>query len=694
MDPTEIPLRAWRDGRARLDAAAWRWARPFWRRRWCPSNERLFVASPLVAHPLGFITAGRAELLVRDFPLATEAIVARAEQALAGRVRLLGHPEVTLSEPIAWSRDAITGRVWPDGHGKLIDYRSGANGDAKWIWELNRCQELPLLALAWRLSGEDRFAETAVTRMLSWIDACAPARGIAWGNGFEAGLRAISFALAYDCLRGSTSLDEPAARSILRSLWQHTRFIGSDLSRASSANNHLVGELAGIATVGLLAPELRASPVLRSRALSGLAAATDRQILPDGTGAEQSFAYFLFVCDLLVLVSALAESRSVAVPPGIVAGLGRALRAIEAQVQEREPDPSYGDADDGRAFQLDAAPGRDARAVAAAVISCLGEAAPSPDPTAVLLFGPRPARGEVVLGRDALLADSGIVVLRRGRARITFEAGPLGFVSLAAHGHADALQVTLTDDAVEIVGDPGTGSYTADPQRRTAFRGTAFHATVVVDGLDQAEQVGPFLWRRHYRARLLAADLARGFAVGQHDGFTRLGDPVVHRRAVLALADGSILVLDRLQAAGSHRYAQTWPLAPPLEVASRGAVVEATLEGAPRLTLAFAAAAPAVVRLQHGARDPLAGWWSRRLEASEPSWTVTQEIECAGGTTLAALLLVSHGRVVGDPRLTLSAEGSMTLAGFVSDETPYQVRFDLGRVDLPIEVVTEASRVA
>ncbi len=146
--------------------------------------------------------------------------------------------------------------------------------------------------------------------MLSWIERSHPGRGIAWSNGYETALRGISFALAYDCLRGSPlAHPAPHGRSCGRSGSTPVSRV-RDLSPSSSANNHLVGELAGLATVGLLAPELKDAERLRERGLAGLAREAERQILPDGTGAEQAFGYHLFVLDFLLLVAALARRRS------------------------------------------------------------------------------------------------------------------------------------------------------------------------------------------------------------------------------------------------------------------------------------------------------------------------------------------------------------------------------------------------
>jgi len=74
--------------------------------------------------------------------------------------------------------------------------------------------------------------------------------------------------------------------------------------------------------------------------------------------------------------------------------------------------------------------------------------------------------------------------------RIVADAGPLGFLSIAAHGHADALSFTLSAGGCPILIDPGTFAYHTERRWRDYFRGTAAHNTVRIDGVDQSVSGG------------------------------------------------------------------------------------------------------------------------------------------------------------------------------------------------------------
>src|SRR6185437_8246013 len=110
--------------------------------------------------------------------------------------------------------------------------------------------------------------------------------------------------------------------------------------------------------------------------------------------------------------------------------------------------------------------------------------------------------------RPAHFADAGMTILR-GPAEIwcRCDGGPHGFLSIAAHGHADALSVEVRHDGVDVLADPGTYCYHGEPEWRSYFRSTAAHNTIEVDGTSQSVEGGPFLWRSRTDALANAADL-------------------------------------------------------------------------------------------------------------------------------------------------------------------------------------------
>ena len=206
----------------------------------------------------------------------------------------------------------------------------------------------------------------------------------------------------------------------------------------------------------------------------------------------------------------------------------------------------------------------------------------------------------------------------------------------AAHGHADALSFTLSVGGQEFLVDPGTFAYHTEGDWRAYFRGTAAHNTLRVDGRDQSESGGNFMWLRKARAACSLWHSTPGEDVfeGAHDGYQALADPVTHRRRI-ALDKGArrVTIDDTLEMAGEHE----------VEVffhCHEDAIVRAVPGGfeiargahSVRLTLPDAAGGQACV-LQ-GSIAPIAGWVSRRFDHKQPAPTLLWRARLRGARTL------------------------------------------------------------
>ncbi len=649
-----------RELRHRLDDAEYRVAPSLWRRRWTAPP----LLKPSFTRPLGFLTVERAQVLTEIDPEGTAAIVARADAFIRRDSAAFGYPVTGRQlDGRDLDVDPVSGYVWPNVHGKRIAYRD-APANPKTVWELSRCQELPVLAAAALLTGDVRYDAAATSILLGWIEQQVPGRGIAWANGFEAGIRAISLALTYDALAARSSLGEQLHGPVVRSLWEHARWISQDPSTHSSANNHRIGELVGLLAVARLAPELPDAERWTAEALDGLRREATMQILPDGAGAEQAFAYTLFVVDLLLVAVALLDATGYTPPAELIDAVERAGYALWAQLgRPNETDLTYGDDDDGRAVRVDGLEARPARGVAASICARTGSAfartvAERLDPTAWWLFGEegmeRFEQTAPASPPDSiLLPNAGLAVLRRGTSRVTVDAGKLGYLSIAAHGHADALAVTLSVTGVDLIVDPGSGTYFGRAAEiREAFRGTGFHGTIVVDGKDQSRSGGPFLWSTHAHAWFQRVDLENGAVIGEHDGYLKDKPMVRHRRAVLVLDGGDALVYDRIDGAGAHTASVRWPLHHSLsaELVAPGEL-RATGPAESGVLVKIAATTPGATSVAHGRERPFEGWSSPRLDELVPSplvkWDVAfrDRLDCV--TLLSPLLGGARVPVVG-----------------------------------------------
>ena len=129
-------------------------------------------------------------------PAAARARLLRsAEAALGGQFPLFDRERTDLSRDPDWFLDPRTGRRTPDvAYAFDIDYRDvGEVGTIKYVWEPSRHHQLTVLAAAYFLTSDPRFADFAAAQLRSWWRRNPFLSGVHWTSGIELGVRLLSW---------------------------------------------------------------------------------------------------------------------------------------------------------------------------------------------------------------------------------------------------------------------------------------------------------------------------------------------------------------------------------------------------------------------------------------------------------------------------------------------------------------------
>ncbi|AVR95986.1 heparinase II/III family protein [Pseudoduganella armeniaca] len=590
-----------------------------------------------------------------------------ADNVLAGRWNVFAMRGLNLGFPPQWNRDPKTGTNAPMKLGKAIDYRrESVVGDIKYLWEPSRHLELVTLALAWRASGEQRYAAGARLLLESWFDQCPYPNGVHWTSSLELAVRLLNWAFAWQLLGGAESAlfkgeaGERFQRRWLDNIYQHCHFIRGYFSRHSSANNHLFGEYMGLFVASVQWPCWPESARWQALARRGLEVEALKQNTEDGVNKEQAIYYQHEVMDMMLLCHHIGKANGAGFSAAYLERLERLAEFVAALMDAGGNVPMTGDADDAQmvrlAYEPDWSPYRSLLASCALLFE-RGEfkrKAARLDDKNRWLFG-----ADGATRWDALAAattEQPVMAFPQGgyylmgsqfgterEVRIVVDCAPLGYLSIAAHGHADALSFTLSAAGEELLTDPGTYAYHTQKAWRDYFRSTAAHNTVQVDGQDQSEIGGNFMWLRKANAKLLAHVPQGTVQVfeGEQDGYRRLADPVLHRRKIDFDATSNVLVvLDTLECRGTHDVALHWHFAETCRVEGRAQALFA-LGRRSRLDMQCSFGdGPELLR---SSEAPLGGWISRRFDEKEGITTAVWRGRISGSTqieTRIALALV------------------------------------------------------
>lgn len=573
--------------------------------------------------------AGQCAWSVASSAASVAALRAAADELLAGRWDVFALRGAELGFPPQWNRDPKTGKVAPMRAGPSIDYRDASLvGDIKYLWEPSRHLALVTLAQAWHASGERRYADGARTLLLSWLEQCPYPQGVHWSSALELGVRLLNWAAAWQLL--GDAIDDVWRAHWLRAIYQHCHFVRHHLSRHSSANNHLMGEYMGLFVASLQWPCWPQSAGWRAAAQRGLEAQGLAQNHADGVNKEQAIYYHHEVMDMMLLCHLAARANGLQFSAEWLQRLERMAEFVAALMDAGGNVPMFGDADDARMLRLDGAEADGVTPYRSLLASCallfgrgdFKAKAGALDARNRWLFADADARWQAIPAARAAaprtaFPHGGYYLLGRDfespqEVRIVVDCAPLGYLSIAAHGHADALSFTLSSGGEELLVDPGTFAYHTQRAWRDYFRSTAAHNTVQVDGQDQSEIAGNFMWLRKAHSVALAHEATQLFE-GTQDGYMRLRDPVMHRRVIRFDAQrNTVKVEDILECIGEHEVALHWHFAEGCRAESDGHTVHVA---ARRQRLRMHCDFGPGPQLFRASTAPIAGWISRQFDS-------------------------------------------------------------------------------
>jgi len=384
------------------------------------------------------------------------------------------------------------------------------------------------------------------------MDVNRPFLGINWCSGIELALRIVTIVIVLSFL--GEVVDREKRVRLRAFLHAHVFWLDRYPSLYSSANNHLISEALGLFLVGTLVPDLPHAQEMSAHGRKVLEDEIQKQILDDGVGVEQSITYTAFTIEMSALAGLIGQLTGCSFSAEYKQRLASGAEFMCWLLDQSGHAPAIGDNDEGRVvtLSLNSEPEYVA-SVAAAVGGFLNQTRfMIPDRTSELrdaLFCASEAAAPPVRTGMRTFETGGYTVVRERHAGqqtlLVFDHGPLGYLSIAAHGHADALSIWLHVGGVPVFIDAGTYLYHADRIHRDFFRSTSAHNTVTVEGESGNISTGPFQWLRKGDARLLSyKDNSNWYVEGQYDGYKSRFN-VTHCRRLTGTACG-FEVADRL----------------------------------------------------------------------------------------------------------------------------------------------------
>lgn len=559
---------------------------------------------------------------------------------------------IDIYKPIDWHLDVQSGKRFPQTFSHKISIRSDEFGSAKHVWEVNRQLFLTHIAMLFKKTGNRKYLDLFMYHLTCWKNENPYLKGVNWYSNIEVNIRLINWFYCWqimdvDCLQKS----DDAVRSFVMSVWMplifdHAEFSHKHPSLYSSANNHLVSEYAG-----LFIAACKWDIPCREKRLKYAQCGLEREILlqnsSDGVNREEAAEYIQFIDDFFLLSAVVGDSFGHPFSDSYKNRLRQMARYLNVMLDVNYNYPMYGDGDDGFLLRPDAGGHfNNFKSLLTAFATYFKDASLKRngaewDEKNQLIFGEQGRslfeslefQGDAE-DKNTFLAESGHYLFRKisknesaiaEEIYLHMDAAPLGFLSIAAHGHADALSFILHVDGFPVIVDPGTFTYHTHKTWRKYFVGTLAHNTVRVNETNQTVQAGPTMWLNHYKCQLLGQD--ENSVTATHNGYKKLG--VEHSRRMCFNRKENEFVIEDCLKGPSFTAEVPFHIHPNVNVqeVSKG-VFEMSVPGARKVVVSTDPALD--YRVAAGEENPILGWYSEHFGEKIPCKVLYASKACNG----------------------------------------------------------------
>lgn len=569
-----------------------------------------------------------------------------------------------------WNRDPKSGITAPLQFGPNLDYKDQSLvGDIKYLWEPNRHLFLVPLAQAYCINGDQRYLNVLESLLGSWIRQCPYLKGPNWTSSLELGIRLINWSIVWQLIGGMESPLFKGDRGSkflnkwLDTIYRHAHFIRNHFSRYSSANNHLIGESAGLFVACVTWPFWEEFNDWRDESTKILIDQIGLQNADDGVNLEQAISYQQFVLDFFIIAGLAGRANKINFPSFYWSKIKNMIAFVGSMMDAGGNMPMIGDADDGYVVQLspekDFCPYKSLLATGAVLFKRADFKAKvgKLDDKTVWLLGTEAAdtfnaisTGSEKSDMRQSFAQGGYYLIGSDfdtpqEIKSTIDCGPLGYLSIAAHGHADALSICLSVGGNEILIDPGTYAYHTQTRWRNYFRGTSAHNTVRLDGMDQSQISGNFMWasKANAHCRVFEINNDKDHFIGYHDGYQRLTDPVTHEREIVFDKNRLMFMLnDQFKCKDRHIAERFFHFSEQCQVDVADNYLKIINNG--YLIEIKPSETDSHIELHYGNDEIPLGWSSRRYDQKVPTFSAVFRTEINGNSCLRTNIII-HSKI-------------------------------------------------
>ncbi|MCK8827690.1 heparinase II/III family protein [Natroniella acetigena] len=427
-------------------------------------------------------------------------------------------------------------------------------GSQLWKFNLHYFDYVLDLAIYYSLNKDKKVYLLFKELVSDWIENNYIGDGDSW-HPYVISLRIVNWIKAYQLFEEKIKSDDEFKDKFLTSIYKQSMFLSDNLEY-HLGGNHLIENGKTLLFVGLFFEGKRAKKWFK-KGKEILWKQLEEQILVDGGHYERSPMYHSIVLRDYLEVFLLLKRNDNDIPEFLI---NKLEKMFEFMVETSHPDKEISLFNDS-AFEIELSP-KELAAVGVVIFnrSDFKDFAEEFSLYAYLMLGEEGFQKFNELEKEksdyssTALAETGYYILRdnKNSKYLIFDCGPVGPDYNPGHAHADTLSFELSVWGERLIVDSGVYGYHCES--RNEFRSTKAHNTVTIDNLDQSEVWSKFRVAKRAKAKEKKWINKDNIVIiqGEHDGYKRLKDSVIHERTICFVNNEYWIIVDRLFGKAIH----------------------------------------------------------------------------------------------------------------------------------------------
>lgn len=425
-----------------------------------------------------------------------------------------------------YRKSPLGNRYYPLNHWTSIRI-VGQDGldDVKFLWEINRLNELDNLLASYVLRGDEKPLSSIKDILKQWTKENPYNKGINWFSNMEVAIRLIRLLLCLCVLpdTGKTEMKKLLDKAIAEH-YLHVKLNWLPSEKTMHAGNHLIVEIASLACCEIFTGHL-------GKYCDKLDREVRRQFNKDGSHFEGSTGYHVYILTALLSVEVLARCFHLESPLPREKMMG-ILVFTKSLMSPGGKVPNFGDWDDGYIFR----PFRQGVTNISDIIAL-----------ADMLYGDI---DEPDFSDPQYFKESGLIIYKDSFHIFCFKASDVDY----GHTHLDMLSIYYADDTGPVILDGGTYAYNYNRKTRDFYRSLAAHSTIVPENPLPLKTLRNFAWKGRLKCKMRVSDKkADAYWKRDSEVFRRKIDMVEGGYVITDSYDGPQKVYSQLIAYGAAK---------------------------------------------------------------------------------------------------------------------------------------------